>query len=184
MKNLKYFFAICLLSSLFLTSCTKENPLDVQVLDDSQLMLDLYQSDAVIGTGVEKEDNKFAYSVKYNDLPNDLKDRLATKKEINLENDLEISGEIASRIWGDKIVGTAIENGFTIPKANRKVVKKYMTPDGVDITQDVADNPELLSGLRDDIDIFAYWYEELEITIIGPFVIIGYYYEECIVVVF
>ena len=63
MKNLKYFFAFCFLSALFLTSCTKENPLDIQILDDSELMVQLHESDAVTGTGIVKENNQIAFNV-------------------------------------------------------------------------------------------------------------------------
>lgn len=193
MKSLRFLFALCVLTSLFFTSCVEENPIleKQQPADDTELVSALFDSDELVGIGEVKESeesDKYSFTVRTDELSQDLQDQLDGKESWAFDNKLSISPDVMKRIWGEKIKDTEIENGFDFEAKEYIVHDTYMTPDGESLTEQVENDPSILANAR---DVYAYLYVEVnvevEVTIYGDGSVtvevdIDVYVEACVIV--
>lgn len=154
MKTFKLFFAFTIITLFTFSSCTKDAALETPEMSDTEIMSSLYNAAALNGKGKIDAD-KVSFTVDAADLPVELVEALKDKRDsdgFKLNADINLSAERAAEIWGTDIENTPLKNGAILKDRNIEVKQTYMSPDGEDLTDLVADDPTIVSKAAGRLD--------------------------------
>ncbi|MEM1319612.1 MAG: hypothetical protein AAGG75_05110 [Bacteroidota bacterium] len=189
MKVSKLFLLVGMLATFVFTACNKDDQaVELPGLTDSEWLSAFYSSDAAIGAGKVVDGEKFGVTVNNDDLSQSLVAHLDGKSALELKSDIKIDDATVQAIWGDQLPdGNAIEGGFMINTQNVEIRETYMSPEGEDLSQLVAQNPDILNDRSIDIIEYTYVEVDTEVTIEenGDITIeIEVTVEECTIIIF